>query len=104
MRAVDDEKLWNLLEAAKIYRYEHPECYRMDFRIDVVCIVGNVTGGASTSSSSDTNDAGGCRIEHYENPFWRRIRNGLPWRSHYRKLRKGHGGYYRMGSTIGAQR
>lgn len=104
MRAVDDEKLWNLLEAAKIYRHEHPECYRMDFRIDVVCIVGNVTGGASTSNSSDTNGSGGCRIEHYENPFRSRIRNGLPWRSHYRKLRKGHCGYYRMGSTIGAQR
>lgn len=109
MRAVDNEKLWNLLEAAKIYRHEHPECYRMDFRIDVVCIVGEVASRTSCSSSSssssrtsDTSPTGTYRLEHYENPFWRRIRNGLPWRSHYRKLRKGPCGYYRIGRGITA--
>ena len=42
IRAVDDEKLWNLLEAAKMYKRDHPECYRMEFRIDVVCVVVDV--------------------------------------------------------------
>ena len=83
IRAVDDEKLWNLLEAAKMYKHEHPECYRMEFRIDVVCVVGDV----QTCS----------QVEHYISPFERRILAGTPWKAHYRKLRKGHYGYYRMG-------
>lgn len=84
IRAVDDEKLWNLMEAAKRYKQEHPEYYRMDFRIDVVCVVGEVSECE-------------CRIEHYESPFERRIQEGTPWKAHYRKMRKGHYGYYRVG-------
>lgn len=103
MRSVDDEKLWNLMEAAKIYRHEHPECYRMGFRIDVVCIVGDVTGGSiGSGSASDfgkTSTNSSYRLEHYESPFRSRIQNGLPWRSHYRKLRRGHYGYYRIDRT-----
>lgn len=83
IRAVDDEKLWNLLEAAKMYKREHPECYRMEFRIDVVCVVGDVQTYA--------------QVEHYVSPFERRILAGTPWKAHYRKLRKGHYGYYRVG-------
>lgn len=85
MRAVDDEKLWNLMEAAKLYRHEHPECYGLDFRVDVVCVVGRVL------------DSGSYRLEHYENPFWKRIQEGKPWRTHYRRMRQGHYGYYRVG-------
>lgn len=86
IRAVDDEKLWNLLEAAKMYKREYPECYRMEFRIDVVCVVGDVQ-----------TDGTQYRLEHYEGPFARRIQDGMPWKTHYRKLRKGHYGYYRVG-------
>lgn len=108
MRAVDDEKLWNLLEAAKLYRHEHPECYGLDFRIDVVCVVGRVpaigSGEAGISSnSSDSSISSGTRenrsykLEYYENPFWKRIQEGKPWRTHYRRMRQGHYGYYRVG-------
>lgn len=100
MRAVDDEKLWNLLEAAKMYKREHPECYRMDFRIDTVCIVGDVLA-ADVSTSIGCPADYGLRLEHYENPFQRRIQNGLPWKKHYRKMRQGHYGYYRVGRPIG---
>lgn len=85
MRAVDDEKLWNLMEAAKLYRHEHAECYGLNFRIDVVCVVGKVL------------ESSGYRLEHYENPFWKRIQAGKPWRTHYRRMRQGHYGYYRVG-------
>lgn len=85
IRAVDDEKLWNLLEAAKMYKREHSECYRMDFRIDVVCVVGDALSHR------------GYRMEHYENPFMKRIQEGRPWKTHYRRLRTGHYGYYRVG-------
>lgn len=108
IRAVDDEKLWNLLEAAKMYKREHPECYRMEFRIDVVCVVGDAnrddmqfcgqTQGEETNKNRmGYNSIPACRIEHYISPFERRILAGTPWKAHYRKLRKGHHGYYRMG-------
>ena len=97
MRAVDDEKLWNLLEAYKIYRQEHPECYKMDFRIDVVCVVGNVSREDSQLTIDGLWASSQYRLVHYVNPFSRRIQAGTPWKTHYHKKRKGHFGYYVMG-------
>lgn len=97
IRAVDDEKLWNLLEAAKMYKREYPECYRMEFRIDVVCVVGDVQTCSRVEAAALNEATRGCQIEHYISPFERRILAGTPWKAHYRKLRKGHYGYYRVG-------
>lgn len=99
IRAVDDEKLWNLMEAAKMYKREHPECYRMEFRIDVVCVVGDART-CSQVEPTPNETAYGCRIEHYVSPFERRILAGIPWKTHYRKMRKGHYGYYRIGARV----
>lgn len=81
IRAIDDEKLWNLLEAAKAYRQQHPDTYKLNVRIDAVCIV-----GAHCES-----------IEHLIDPFRRRIQDKAPWRSHYRRQRGHHAGFYRAG-------
>lgn len=78
IRAIDDEKLWNLMEAAKVYKQEHSEARHLLVRIDSVCIVGE-----------------NCeQIEHLVDPFRRRIQNKTPWRSHYRKQKAGHFGFY----------
>lgn len=78
IRAIDDEKLWNLLEAAKEYRQQHPDTYKLLVRIDSVCIVGE-----------------NCeRVEHLVDPFRRRIQHKTPWLSHYRKQRAGHFGLF----------
>lgn len=72
MRAITSEKIWNLLEAAKAYRHTHPETYSLLVRIDAVCIVGRDL----------------AQIEHYIDPYRRRIMNRTPYRDHYRKVRK----------------
>lgn len=81
IRAIDDVKLWNLLEAAKAYRREHPETYKLLIRIDAVCIIGEHCEN----------------VEHYIDPFRRRIQEKTPWRAHYRSQRSFHTGYYRSG-------
>ncbi len=81
MRAIDDIKLWNLLEAAKAYRKEHPDTYDLIVRIDAVCIVGEHCE----------------KVEHYIDPFRRRIQDKAPWRAHYRRQRGFHSGFFRSG-------
>lgn len=81
IKAIDDIKLWNLLEAAKAYRKDHPATYDLLVRIDAVCIVGEHCE----------------KVEHYIDPFRRRIQSKAPWRAHYRRQRGSHTGFFRPG-------
>lgn len=74
-------KGYRLLEAAKVYRQQHPDTYKLNVRIDAVCIVGAHCGS----------------IEHLIDPFRRRIQDKAPWRTHYRRQRGTHAGFYHSG-------